>query len=472
MKTSVRITPFATLLVVLAVGPPASAQDTPAARSGHAEESRNLSMVGFHDLQGRSAYQPVIEHHDGRWIAYVGLMGGEAPNGITGVVEFNGTLLVDVTDPSNPFTLAHIPGGSVTQGSGGNGAQMSRVCSRNGTIYLLRSFGSSSHQLWDVSSPGEPTFVVNVADDLKSVHKSWWECDSGVAYIVGQDEDWRSRHTRIYDLSDPQNPKFIRAYGIPGQEPGANSEPVPTNLHGPIALGDRVYFGYGSSRDGIVHIVDRDKLLNGGPEASAANLAAAEIARYHLAPNYGAHTTLPVLGLEIADYKSNAEGAIRDFLLVPSESTRNECFEERDALFIFDITYPERPMPVSSFQVRESDGDFCTRGGRFGPHAVDESMYPAYYGKLIFLSYFNAGVRAIDIRNPYAPREVGFYIPATNANTTPSCLLINDKPRCKTAVQTNNVEVDDRGLVYIVDRVGTGMHILALTGDAQTVAAQ
>lgn len=34
------------------------------------------------------------------------------------------------------------------------------------------------------------------------------------------------------------------------------------------------------------------------------------------------------------------------------------------------------------------------------------------------------------------------------------------------AINTNNVEVDDRGLIYAVDRSGTGMHILRLTGEA------
>ena len=38
------------------------------------------------------------------------------------------------------------------------------------------------------------------------------------------------------------------------------------------------------------------------------------------------------------------------------------------------------------------------------------------------------------------------------------------------AIQTNNVEVDDRGYIYIVDRANTGLHILQLTGDARGVA--
>jgi hypothetical protein len=41
---------------------------------------------------------------------------------------------------------------------------------------------------------------------------------------------------------------------------------------------------------------------------------------------------------------------------------------------------------------------------------------------------------------------------------------------CKVAIQTNNVEVDDRGYIYIVDRANTGLHILELTGAAREVA--
>jgi hypothetical protein len=47
---------------------------------------------------------------------------------------------------------------------------------------------------------------------------------------------------------------------------------------------------------------------------------------------------------------------------------------------------------------------------------------------------------------------------------------IDGKDRCKTAIQTNNVETDERGYIYIVDRANTGMHILELTGPARAVA--
>lgn len=79
---------------------------------------------------------------------------------------------------------------------------------------------------------------------------------------------------------------------------------------------------------------------------------------------------------------------------------------------------------------------------------------------MIFVAWFNAGVRAVDIRNPFHPREAGFYSPATSAKTDKRCVKTDGGERCKVAIQTNNVEVDDRGYLYIVDRANTGMHIL------------
>jgi len=97
-------------------------------------------------------------------------------------------------------------------------------------------------------------------------------------------------------------------------------------------------------------------------------------------------------------------------------------------------------------------------------------MAPIYYKKIMFFSHFNAGVRAVDIRNPFRPREVGYFIPAITENTDQRCVKVNGQDRCKIAIQTNNVEVDDRGYVYIVDRANTGLHILELTGEAREIA--
>ena len=93
-----------------------------------------------------------------------------------------------------------------------------------------------------------------------------------------------------------------------------------------------------------------------------------------------------------------------------------------------------------------------------------------YAKRILFFSWFNAGVRAVDIRDPYRPREIGYYIPAVTGKTDQRCVKTAEGLRCKVEIQTNNVEADDRGFIYIVDRANTGMHVLERTGAARGVA--
>src|SRR5712692_11341680 len=70
-------------------------------------EKRNMELVGYNDLQGRSAYQPIIHKQGNRWIAYVGHHGDNIVNPLTGKKEDNGTSIVDVTDPKKPRSEEH-----------------------------------------------------------------------------------------------------------------------------------------------------------------------------------------------------------------------------------------------------------------------------------------------------------------------------------------------------------------------------
>ena len=432
----------------LAMGPQAQAQDR--------AERLNLELAGYHDLQKRGAYQPVVHAQGGRWIAYVGLHGGSQRNALSGKAEDNGTAILDVTDPRRPALLAHIPGA-------GGGAQMVRVCDGSALpradkdkVYLLRTLGNAAHEVWNVADPGKPVPVSTVARGLHGTHKNWWECDSGIAYLVSGVPGWRtSRMTQIYDLGDPAKPVFIRNFGLAGQQPGATG-PVPTELHGPISIGPgggRIYFGYGTNSHGILQIVDRDKLLRGPKEPTEKNLLYPQLGRLDLGPDAGAHTAFPVLRMPTVG--PSGGGGARDFVVVTSESLAENCQEPRQKAWMVDVGTEAKPRVLASWTVDEASGNFCRRGGRFGTHSSNESFAPVYYGRIMFFAHFNAGVRAVDIRDPAHPQEIAYYIPTVPAGVT----------------YTNNVEVDERGYIYIVDRAGAGMHILELTGAARAIAA-
>jgi hypothetical protein len=452
-------------------------------RIGAPPEAMNMRLVGYNDLQARSAYQPTIHRQGNRYIAYIGHHGGtpDVPkpvNPLTGQAEFNGTSIVDVTDPAHPKYLAHIPGTPGDYEAGG--AQMTRVCDGQtlpkgdpNKFYLLRVFGGQSHQIYDVTDPASPQLIWQSAAELKDTHKSWWECDTGIAYLVSGVPGWRvNRMTEVYDISDPAHPTKIRDFGLPGQEPDSTG-PVPEQLHGMISLGaqgNRIYFGYGTNKGGMMQIVDRDKLLKGPKQPTPENLLYPEVARLSMTPWNGAHTAFPMLKMPIAEFAKDSVGSQRDIVMIVDEQILNECQEPRQMAWFVDVTIEVRPMVVSNFQVPEASGDFCSRGGRFGTHASNESMAPVFYKKLAFLSYFNAGVRAVDIRDPYHPKEVGYFIPSITSATDKRCVKVNGQDRCKVAIQTNNVETDDRGYIYIVDRANTGMHILEVTGEARAIA--
>jgi hypothetical protein len=472
---------IAGVIAALLISGPVAAESP---KIGDPPEAANMRLVGFNDLQGRSAYQPTIHHQGDRWIAYIGHHGGidaipKPLNPLTGQLEFNGTSIVDVTNPARPIYLHHLPGQEGNYEAGG--AQMTRVCDGKdlpkgdpNAVYLLRTFGGAAHEIWNVADPANPKLIIRL-EGLKDTHKSWWECDTGIAFLVSGVPSWRVRRmTEVYDLSDPAKPVKIREFGLPGQEPGSTGR-VPTELHGMISSGpasNRVYFGYGTNKGGILQIIDRDKLIHGPKEPTPDNLRATVIGEMEMSPLNGAHTTYPLGKMTIPNFSNDKFASQRDIVMIVDESLVNECQlgEARQMVWFVDATVETKPMVVASYSASEASGNFCERGGRFGSHSSNESMAPVFFRKLAFVTWFNAGVRAIDIRDPYHPKEVGYFIPAITAATDKRCIKVNGQDACKVAIQSNNVETDDRGYIYVVDRANTGLHILEVAGPAREIA--
>ncbi len=70
--------------------------------------------------------------------------------------------------------------------------------------------------------------------------------------------------------------------------------------------------------------------------------------------------------------------------------------------------------------------------------------------QILIGTFFNGGLRAFDIADPYQPREVAHFVPEAPRNSPVG------------AVQLNDVFVDERGVVYTVDRFAGGLYVLEM----------
>jgi hypothetical protein len=499
-------------------------------------EAKSMHRVGHVDLQGRPAYQPnFIDYPDGRVIAFIGTHGGSRPNPLKNgsPVEFNGTMIVDITDPNNPVEKFHIP----VPVSGGQ-AQMARMCLGSqlpggtaGHVYLLRNIQGSSasgYEQWDVTDVGNPVRLKSLTG-IRSTHKDWWECNTGIAYMPGSKNSvlvpgtplWRqSQAMLVFDWSNPHNglpPVYIRTFGLPGGQPGATGA-IPNSLHGPISahehpnaagalaraatandiIGNRIYAAWGVGDDGVMTIIDRKKLLPaayGGTwvpatpnsldaptEAELIGPNSPTVGYFLMSPDQGGHTSMPVFGLKPPSYQGFTEFQTRDIVLLASESTSDRCDEAPHWSFIVDVTV-ENSL-------------------RFPPATRAALEHDPYHGPMV-LSTMSVDPRAGEKypRGNYCTRGARYGVHSSEENFTnpfygkltfiayfTGGVRVWDirEPQAPVEVgfyvpesnantdpdgyMTNNVEVDNRGYVLATDRNGAGLDIIQVMPPASHIA--
>ncbi len=181
---------------------------------------------------------------------------------------------------------------------------------------------------------------------------------------------------------------------------------------------------------------------------------------YSIEPQFkGPHTSMPFFGVKTPNFTPGF-GDVRDYIVVCNEASDAQYRgqEVRCMVYMLDVTVWKNPMMADIFRV--PDADFLARGGRFGPHQFNETRDNKLYRpqdnrNLLYVAYFAGGLRVLDLSDPYDMKEVGYYVPKETSTTI---------PRLKTVVQTNDVDLDHRGLAYISDRAGTGLHVVEYLG--------
>ncbi|HKA32874.1 MAG TPA: hypothetical protein VKH64_06650, partial [Candidatus Binatia bacterium] len=108
-------------------------------------------------------------------------------------------------------------------------------------------------------------------------------------------------------------------------------------------------------------------------------------------------------------------------------------------LWVVDITEETRPTPVATFRLPHDNES--TAHSRFGAHQPAEQVYD----NILYVTWFAGGLRAVDVSNPYEPKEIGYYVPLPGKG--------------QDTVQSNDVFRSADGLLYLIDRYD-GLEIL------------
>jgi hypothetical protein len=293
-------------------------------------------------------------------------------------------------------------------------------------------YRNGGFKIYDVKDRAQPKLIHFERTYGIGVHR--FDMDANYAYISSEAEGYVGNILRIYDIRNPVKPEEVSKWWIPGQHAaGGEKKTWPGRqhrLHHTVRVDDRLYAGCWHGGVSIVDVSDIRKPTTIGaynyhppfPEPSHTFMA--------LPKKIGGRQI--AVAIDEEDHAHNAE-----------EMARRRG-RPHGSLWTFDITDPANIQPLAIFEVSELDSPWSrATPGRFGAHQFQEHMKGG--DTLIYCAWFAGGLRIVDVADPSSPQEVGWFIPEPGAG--------------KAAPQTNDVDVDDRGLVYIVDRY-TGFDVL------------
>ncbi len=331
-----------------------------------------------------------------------------------------GTSVVDISDPRAPKVVAQLRIPETTH------CHKARVV---GDLLFVNyeqyknnpAFDKPGWAIYDVSRPASPRQVAFVHTHGVGVHR--FSVDEGHAYITTEVEGYLGAITVIYDLASPAKPREVSRWWLPGQWTAGGETPTwegkRHRTHHALRCGDRLAIGCWYGGLALVDISDI---------ARPRTLSYLDWSPPYLAPT---HTAMKI------PWKIRE----RDILVATDEHITDAHTDPSPFFWVVDISDESKLIPVANHIVPESAVKNTT--GRFGSHQPQEQLYPG--DNVIHVTWFSGGLRAIDISDPYLPREIGHFVP-------------DPGPGAKSA-QSNDVYVRPDGLVFVIDRIN-GLDIL------------
>ena len=396
----------------------------------------NFRLLSHHELNGFGGMGEGLSIQmaaDGRrilWSAHE-----SAPKNFTAI---------DVTDPRSPKVVVQteLPEAFMRSNS------LEVVGDTLVVAYQTQKTGQkpAGFEVFDIARPESPrsvAFFDASGPHSRGVHQLWF-CDGETVHLSAGAPDFQARHPlddqcyRIVDLRNPSSPVEAGRWWLPGTREGDDAPPparqAPERDFGFRAHNtnvypqrpDRCYLGYLDAGMIILDIADRAR-----PQV---------VARWDNSPPYMGftHTVLPLFE--------------RQLYVVTDESVMDDAADWPKLVWIVDGRHEANPVPIATCPMPPVV-DFKGRGGRFGAHNLHENVpLPTcwFSDQVILGTFFNGGLRAFDIADPYAPREVAHFVPAAPRGSPVG------------AIQLNDVFVDERGVVYTVDRHVGGLYILEM----------
>jgi hypothetical protein len=399
------------------------------------DSSQGFTVLGYSDQGGRGDGCQVMVNKGHAFVGHV-FSGGFS--------------VIDVRDPRAPRTANFVPAppNSWTLHLQTHGDLMLVINEfdfyseyQNESDYYGRSVNetgardfTSGIRVYDIADPPHPREIGFLPIDGKGVHRIWWD---GGPYAYASVMPWgfTDHIFAVIDMRDPTHPAELGRWWVPGMWTAGGEEPTWTNrwaLHHAVVADDIAYCGW---RDGGLILLDVS-------DPSKPTL----LGHRNWCPPFGGgtHSGMPLPG--------------RKLCLAPDEAIADECADGIKRIWVADVSVPSNPVTISTFPV-PGEADYIAKGGHFGPHNVHENRIGSFRSEeIIFATYQNAGLRVVDLKNPFAPREIAHFVPPPPAGWTD---YRPDRPRVS---HTADAYVDSEGIAYLTDFSGGGLHIVQYDG--------